>query len=301
MGIELVNHPEVVAVIRGVLVTGGIRNEVDLKQSIGDVQHDAIERYRAGDPPREDTVEGWKPYIRDQTRKYLAKKIRKAVADRKYTVPLSDAEGYVGPAPSSADPDPIDMKRAYEEYNRQAEAGKLGKRAPQIFDGIQAETPQGEIASELGVGVQTVRNEASRARARFMKRMTAVGLAGLFAAGVVVFVILQYRGPKEEAQHDKPTPPAPSLIPSQAPPQLTPDQKEALALRTKARQEMAQQQWDQAREDFDKARDLDPIESSDDQLAYLTTLKAIYGDDLRGMDAKHWDGGPGQRAPKGTH
>jgi DNA-directed RNA polymerase specialized sigma24 family protein len=125
-----------------------------------------------------------------------------------------------------------------------------------------------EIASALGVGVQTVANRATKARKRIRQKWQAraAALGALLGIALLFFMISRRRADEARLRHPPPAP-APSAAP--APPPEIPVAVQAAGLRDEAASACARQDYLRCKGLLDSAAKLDPAGEAQDSVRKL--------------------------------
>jgi hypothetical protein len=258
MSEALFNSPEVRKVIRAVLVSKGVRD--DLENEIEAVVLKCIEQVRKTGRPPADVKEAIalaraiaETHGDDQVRK----RARRAKAN---TGSTDQADEHA--APPSSQLDPNDVKRLVMT------AGEVLGSDPQMvatFQGIADGVPQNVLADEQGISHAAMRKRVEKVRKTFFERLTKRKLLVLVPAGAIAALVLWavfFRNPilTPPDQQARDNGPSPSAIPS-----TVPTVDEALARKQRAAQLRAeavslcnQGQWQGCQDKLGDAQGLDP-------------------------------------------
>jgi DNA-directed RNA polymerase specialized sigma24 family protein len=242
---DLLATPEIARVLAGILRKAGIPAQ-DLSDAVGDVQLRVLRSLRnrpvmlwPGD------LEEWKRLSIRAARSHLIDqwrraKRRKELGDQGLVAENPDEAQAPGRRPSERDP--IDQKRALallDEF--------LDGRADvddKILEGLLDDKDQAEIAKELGLSHQQVRDRVRSMRAAFRVKAGAA-LGGILTVVLVLFL----GGPHEPRYYAR----APEQVLADAPPEEV-----AADLRDQARPMCQSRQWDRCMQLIDDAAVLDP-------------------------------------------
>jgi hypothetical protein len=261
MSEELFFHPDVVRVVRAVLVERGVRHEQDLEDGIGNVVKTCIEYVRETRRPPADVKEAC-TISRGVANLSGKSAVRKTTTRGKTNVGLTDAADEHHADAIESDLDPLDVKRALEIA--QQELAKAGTGVTlETFGDIAAKTKQKQLAEEQGVSHAAMRKRVEKARKTILQRMAEGDMrvllppAAIALLAVVALLWMRNASLNEEAQH---TPaPTPSTLPSQIPVVVmpTPEEREAREYRAKAKLLCAAENWGECRLELDTAKMLD--------------------------------------------
>ena len=262
MSSALFRHPDVVKVIRAVLMSKGISHEDPLADGIADVIAKAHARVmKTGRPPAD--VKEAIPIVRSIAEKHTSGMRRDYARGKKVIAgPTGEADEH---APESiGGMAPSDAKRIVQAVVEELAAGGAVTTLDTLHD-IGAGVPQNELADEQGISPAALRKRVQTTRERVIERLTRQKLIGLVSAGVAIgalgiaiFFFVRSHNPEQEAQH---TPaPAPSAVPSQVPVVVmpTPEEREARQYRDRAKVLCARQSWGECGLELDTAKMLDP-------------------------------------------
>ncbi len=165
-----------------------------------DLTHDVIERaLRTSQPP---------PTLQECVA--LVRKIATDLAIDKFKIDRGRAKYDAGPyenpddaparaAQSGEERDPIDARRQLDVVRQQIESGNITARQASILARDAQDTPHAEIASQLQLAPQTVRNELGAAR-RTARQSWATYLAAALFTSVALLLWFQRR-PEPVAAH----------------------------------------------------------------------------------------------------
>jgi DNA-directed RNA polymerase specialized sigma24 family protein len=157
-------------------------------------------------------------------------------------------------APSAGEQrDPIDAARQLDVVEEQIRVGNITARQASILASSALDMPHAEIASELKLAPQTVRNELGAARRTVRQSWAAYVATALFATIALWFWVS--RQPKVAAPHIEPTAPTPS---SSAPPASSSPLGVAQEQRRGALHACDEKRWQPCLDGLDQAARLDP-------------------------------------------
>jgi DNA-directed RNA polymerase specialized sigma24 family protein len=209
---------------------------------VEDLTHDVIERaLRMAQPPQsqEDCVRVVRKIAKDMA--IDAFKLRRGRA--KYDVgPYENPDE--APAGGSATGEglhPIDVARQLAVVQRQVEIGNITERQAAMLERAAMDTPHAEIASQMNLAPQTVRNELVAARRTARASWAAYLATALFAS--VALMLWISRRPPDVAKAPSP-------------------QQLAAMQRRDALNECAEQHWKACLDGLDEAARLDPVGDS---------------------------------------
>jgi len=100
--------------------------------------------------------------------------VRRRVVHRRYDSPAAPDDQPTEDGASLDTRDPVDGRRQLTLMKHEVERGRISRRALAIVHAVSECVPQTEIAAELGVCHQTVRNELWRARRFFQNKWRAL-------------------------------------------------------------------------------------------------------------------------------
>ncbi|MGH7294273.1 MAG: hypothetical protein ACRELB_05045 [Polyangiaceae bacterium] len=262
MSEELFFHPDVVRVVRAVLVERGVRHEQDLEDGIGNVVQTCIEYVRETKRPPADVKEAC-TISRGVANLSGKSAVRKTTTRGKTNVGLTDAADEHHADAIESELDPVDVKRALEvAQDELARAG--GSVTLETFGDIAAKTKQKKLAEEHGVSHAAMRKRVEKARKTIVQRMAAGDMrvllppAALALLAVLGFFWIRNGMLNQEAQN---TPvPTPSAVPSQVPVVVHPtmDEREAAGYRKEAKALCDIGSWTECRDKLDSAKVRDP-------------------------------------------
>lgn len=269
---DLLHHPKVRTVIRLKLGDLGIRGSA-AEELEGDVVVKCWEdRLKEADPP--DSIERWAAYARVRAKGMGIDWLRARETETEVKEKIAAGEP-TSETPGSSGREKMDVDRALGEFDKMPKH----EHANALFDAVQSGDGPSAASEELGLGTQQAHNIVSSTRKRYIKWLKIAGMAAVLPAGLSAWLLF-FRGPAEfhgwrhqgHAQAD--VTPVHQLAEMQPP-----------ALRAKAAQECANQQWDDCQRDLNLAYQKDPAgESAPDVQAMRS---AIYEEQsLREMNAK---------------
>jgi len=204
---DLVARPEVVRYVRAMLARYGIPPQ-DMPDAIADVQADSIEAARAQRMPA--TLEQWKALAAKIAVCWAVDRLRDAEVRDKYDAGLcDDADAYLLPTLYWEHRDPVDTKRYLAILKDLFDSGQMPEHGAEILWGEAEQVPHKEIAAEIGVTRNVVRNRLFRMRATFRAKLGALGLLALL---LLLFVL------PLPAHHEEVGAPAPQTEPPESTP-----------------------------------------------------------------------------------
>jgi DNA-directed RNA polymerase specialized sigma24 family protein len=228
---QLVARPEVVRYVRAMLARYGIPPQ-DMADAIADVQADSIEAARAQRMPA--TLEQWKALAAKIAVCWAVDRLREAEVRDKYDAgPCDDADAYLRPTLYWEHRDPVDTKKYLAVLKDLFDSGQMPEHGAEILWGEAEEIPHEEIAAELGVTRNVVRNRLFRMRARFRAKLGALGLLALLLLVFVLPVPVHHEevgAPAPQTKPPEPTPPA-RCVPARDAGADQPSQKSSSAVR----------------------------------------------------------------------
>jgi DNA-directed RNA polymerase specialized sigma24 family protein len=283
MSAELLAHPDVVKACTGILRGGGIAPQ-DLGDAVSEVQvrvlHSLRNKLQMMWPQ---TVESWKALTIRSTQTYLFDRTKKARRRGK-----TDAGACETPDDHAARPrrpserDPLDQKLAMGVLAEHLAESKDAATDLEIVDRLQAGQDQAEIAAELGLTHQQVRDRVRAIRKSFRRRL-AGAIGTVAAAGFALFMVLQPSEP-EAWTHVAvtPHPNAPEVVVTEVPPARL-----AAEIRDRARGACRSSEWSDCLELLDAAAERDPAgdQAPEIQAARDAATSGV-NDSLRQMEAK---------------
>jgi DNA-directed RNA polymerase specialized sigma24 family protein len=217
---DLLAHPEVVELISRILRRFRVPSQ-DLKDGVADVQRRIL--YSLRNKPlfvwpkdlaewKRLAVRGTKHELIDRARKA---KRRKELGDEGLQVPEPDAAVAEGRRPSERHA--IDHARAMKLIEQLLAENPNGETWRKILDGLCDDKDQAEIAKELGLSHQKVRDETRTMRARFHQKVAvALGTGALIAAVALMPRNENVGKGRPETEHPATSAPAkPPLTPEQ--------------------------------------------------------------------------------------
>ena len=146
----------------------------------GDDVHDLVQETLARalalpKPPRDATE--WMPLAKAIARNVATDHFRRRASRQRYDLgPYANPDDRAARSDAgSGERDAIDLKRQIAMMREQLESGELSMRSFAIVQAVSEDVPQDEIAEELGLGHQTVRNELCRVRRWFGEKWCARG------------------------------------------------------------------------------------------------------------------------------
>jgi DNA-directed RNA polymerase specialized sigma24 family protein len=266
---DLLAHPDVVEVITRILRRFRVGTQ-DVGDGVADVQRRVL--YSLRNKPLllwpKDLAE-WKRLAVRGTKHELIDRARKAKRRRE----LGD-EGLVAPEPDTSAAEgrrhterhPIDHARGMELLEQLLKENPNGETWRTILDGLCDDKDQAEIAKELGLSHQKVRDETRTMRARFhAKVVTALGAGALAAA-----LFLKPSNPNVGAGRP---PERPETTASSSPP-LTPEQAaKVAALRATGHAKALEKDWAACWEAYFEAERIDPEGTSPEALDEASACK----------------------------
>ncbi len=255
----LLNHPDVVRVIRAILRQYAWQDQ-DVGDGVGDVQKLALEKTQPGKRPT--TVDAWKSLVRLVAYDYVFDLLRKIYTHGKRDMGLTDgADDHAAPS-SKLDPADRAKVRALMEQVQRERAG--GKHTDVMLDGLMTGAPPREMAQDAGINPAAMRKQSSSFRALLQTRLGKVGIT----AAALAALVLAVRGAEEgwdayqssqQTFDSEAIPPPPGIMVDQPPrPRDIPNADKAAVLRDKALAECAQKDWLHCSRDLDMAMAYDP-------------------------------------------
>ena len=212
-----------------------------------DLTQDVIERaLRIARPP--ESQDECVLLVRKIARDLAIDKFKSARARAKY-----NAGSYENPdeaparAPSAGEErDPIDAARQLDVVQHQIAIGNITARQATILASSALDTPHAEIAAELRLAPQTVRNELGAARRTARQSWAAFVATGLLATIALIFWIARESEPPKVA-----TPPPPDRL------ELGQEERRV------ALHECDEKRWQRCLDGLDRAARLDPAGDAD--------------------------------------
>jgi DNA-directed RNA polymerase specialized sigma24 family protein len=156
--------------------------------------------------------------------------------------------------PMSDVPEAIDQRRQLDFADRAIDRRYITERQAAIMAAEASDVPQSEIARDLRVSFQTVRNELARGRRKMRESWAAYAALSLAALLGVLAGLLRDRNRPTLAKTDVPEP---NLDHPVEAPELTPEET-ADALRRMARHACDVGEWFECAETLGRAAELDP-------------------------------------------
>jgi RNA polymerase sigma factor (sigma-70 family) len=168
----------------------------------------------------------------------------------KYEVgPCEDPDGH---AEVREGDEPLEVREQIASVQRDLEQGRISQRQAAILERIAEGVPQTEIAQELGLAHQTVRNELSAARKT--ARSSWAAYAAIATVLCVIGVLWKVRAPQPDVVGSPP-----SHVPDDASaPEPAAPEAVARELRHKAVEQRGRHAWQECLRDLDKAAAIDP-------------------------------------------
>jgi len=271
---ELLNHPEVLKVIRLELLRGGYPRH-DIDDGVRDVVAEVFEYVRGLDEPIE-SVDRMKAIVRPRAFQRGVDGMRAKVTRDEHIAP-APADAAVNGTPAPSLEAHLEMKEAVAIIAQNQEPHD----AP-ILQGLVDGLSQKEIAERIEKSHDHVRKHTGGMRGRYrellrrrgFKTGVVAGIAGVLAVVVAWFVFHGHFGPDDEAHRVPPpqpsqtvAPPTPPTPPPQVPVATNPTPQERAAdLRAKALDACRKSDWQTCRDLLDDASGLDPAGAQDPKL-----------------------------------
>jgi hypothetical protein len=274
----LLHHPDVVRVIRAIMVEFRIQDQ-DLKDRVADVQERALETTEPGKRPTD--VPGWKALVRPTAYNVGREIVRELCTRGKYNDgPTDGADDHARSSRSILEPHECAKIREIVEAVLREQAG--GKHTGVILGGIMTGAPPRELAQDTGVPSSQMRKKTSALRELMRNRFVQAGIAiatlGLLAVGGVAGWEHQQQVDLEQSFDANAAPPRDSHRSVEWVPlhDLPPEEKAAI-LRDKAIGECAAKQWEACANDLDTAKAWDATgEQLPEVQALRKTLNVIF-------------------------
>jgi len=275
MSAELLTHPDVTKPIVRILRSAGIRPQ-DMGDGVADVQVRILHSLRNRPQlPWPGTVDAWKGLAITSTKHFLLDLWKKAKRRKKLGdvgAVVEDVDAHEAEARRLSERDPLDHQkglRVLDEYLAESKKGDLDAR---ILDALLDDKDQAEIATELGLTHQQVRDRVRVMRAAFGAKVTAI----LGSGALAVFLLL--KGPAEPGYYAL----GPETVFTEASPQ-----EESADLRDMARGPCRESRWKECLELLDEAARLDPAgDRAPEVQAARDHIAEGLNDELREEEAK---------------
>jgi hypothetical protein len=255
----LLNHPEVVRVIRAIMIQFRIP-EQDMGDAIGDVQTRAIETTPPEKRPKE--VPGWKALTRKVAYNVGREKVDELCRRGKYNKgPTDGADDHANSLSMLLEPHERAMIRdIVEQAIREAAAGK---DTGAILGDMMTGTPPREMAKDAGIPSSQMRKKTSKLRELMRNRFVQAGIGvaafALLAGGGVAAWDYQQQVELQESFDANCAPPRKWLRSVEWTPLLDlPPEDKAANLRDLAAGECAAKHWEECADDLDTAAAWDP-------------------------------------------
>ena len=272
---ELLTHATVTGTIVRIVRCAGIRKQ-EHEDAVGDVQLRILHSLR--NKPQllwPKTVEAWKGLAISATKSFLFDRWKKAKRRAKLGdvgVVVEDAGEHAAETRRLSERDPLDQAKAMRLLGDFLEEGKKGDLDARILDALLDDKDQAEIAAELGLTHQQVRDRIRVMRAAFGAKVTAI----LGSGALALFLLL--RVPTEPRYYA----PGPEAAFTEASPE-----EESADLRDMAREPCRASDWGRCTELLDQAATLDPAGDKTPEIQAVRDRMAQELDDrLRQQEAK---------------
>jgi DNA-directed RNA polymerase specialized sigma24 family protein len=256
----LLHHPEVVRVIRAIVLEFGIRDQ-DAEDGIADVQMRALETTEPRDRPTD--VRGWKALVRKVAynvgREIVGRLCRRGKVN---AGPTDGADEHATKSERSIlEPHERAAIRAIVEDVLRAQAG--GKHTGVMLAGMMTGAPPREMAQEAGIPSSQMRKQSSAFREMMRSRLVQAGVS-------IALITLLSMGSVKGYEHHQQVQARESFDSNAAPPRewhrsvewvplhTLPPAEKAAALREMAIDECGRKLWEQCASDLDMARAWDP-------------------------------------------
>jgi hypothetical protein len=287
MSAELLTHRTVTETIVRILRCAGIARQ-DMEDGVGDVQLRILHSLRNRPQllwPK--TVEAWKALAITATKSFLFDRWKKAKRRAKLGdvgVVVEDASEHAAETRRLSERDPLDHQKGLRVLDAFLAESKKGDLDARILDALLDDKDQAEIAAELGLTHQQVRDRIRVMRAAFGAKVTAV----LGSGALALFLLL--RGPTEPRYYA----PGPEAVFTEASPE-----EESADLRDMAREPCRASNWGRCTELLDQAASLDPAGDQAPEIqAVRDRMASELNDELRQQEAKPKTVPQGPKAPK---
>jgi hypothetical protein len=282
MPAELLAHPDVVQAITRV-IRGDIARQ-DQPDAVGEVQLRVLHSLR--NKPQllwPQTLESWKALAIRSAQTWLFDRSKKAKRRKKSDAgTIEQPDEHADRARRPSEREPLDQKLAMGLFAEHLADSKHPEVDLEIVDRLQAGQDQAEIAVEMGMTHQQIRDRVRALRKSFRLRLTgAVGAVA--AAGFAFFMIFGSPGERPKSQlANAPHHLAPDAVLGETPPaELATD------LRNEARGVCRNGEWRRCLDLLDDAAELDP---SGDQAPEIQAARDVatqgFNDALRQERAK---------------
>jgi DNA-directed RNA polymerase specialized sigma24 family protein len=289
MSAKLLTHADVTKTIARILRCAGVRAQ-DMGDGVADVQVRILHALR--NRPQllwPTTVEAWKALGIRATKSHLYdqwKKAKRRAELGDVGVVVENSDEHAAETRRLSERDPLDHEKGLKLLDEILTESKKGDLDARILDALLDDKDQAEIAAELGLSHQQVRDRVRVLRATFGAKVTAV----LGAGALGLFLLL--KGPTEPRYYAL----APDTVFTEASPE-----EESADLRDMARQSCQASSWDRCIELLDEAARLDP---AGDQAPAIQAVRDRVAqernDELRQEEAKpHPAPTAPPKAPKG--
>jgi DNA-directed RNA polymerase specialized sigma24 family protein len=272
---ELLTHRDVTTAVSRILRCAGIRPQ-DMGDGVGDVQLRVLHSLR--NKPAlmwPATVEAWKGLAITATKSLLYDRWKKAKRRTKLGdvgVVVEDADAHAAEGRRLSERDPLDHQKGLQLLDQFLAESKKGDLDARILDAMLDDKDQAEIAAELGLTHQQVRDRVRVIRATFGAKVTAV----LGSGALALFLFL--RGPAEPRYY--------ALGPETSFTEATPQEVSA-DLRDMARAPCRASEWAKCLELLDEAAELDPAGDRAPEIqAARDRVAQEMNDNLREEEAK---------------
>lgn len=255
----LLHHPDVVRVIRAILVQFGIHDQ-DLEDGIADVQKKALESKPKGKRPT--TIADWKKLVRKIAPNVGRDILRKLYARGQWNSgPTDGADDHAASDGSLLEPHELALIRSIVEEVRREQAG--GKHTDVMLAGMMTGAPPREMAKEAGIPSGQMRKKTSDLRILLRGRLLAVGISVAGAALICWGSVAGYEHHQAQVQaasFDANCAAPPAVPKTLEPPRERdiPDVDKAAVLRDRAAEDCAQKDYGACAEDLERASFYDP-------------------------------------------
>jgi DNA-directed RNA polymerase specialized sigma24 family protein len=267
-----INHPEVVAAIRGTLVKRGIAHQ-ELEDAQHEVQMRALESLDdrgLGDPG----IEKSKALGTTIASNYAIDEGRDAASQRNRDEKKQYPQAHAAPAERSGEEGlraHVDHGRTVGEVRRMAQDGTLSEQEVDMLDALASGEKRAKIAQDLGKTPATLDNDVKRMRRKILSRLSVAAVSLLTMNVVWNRVVAEEYLKRHNVDVDGST-----LSQTTHDDGRVRDTQEhaAAKLRQDAYAKCAVQDWSGCKQDLNLAYDVDPDGQSDP--AVQDALWAIY-------------------------
>lgn len=285
---SLLGHPEVKKLVTGI-ARRYVRNQ-DVEDIYGEALAKVLE-WRASQPAlfAADDLEACKAVAGNATRWVVVDRARKEKRRRKTDAGLTvdDADACATPDLHPGALDPIDVKRALERFEQDVAASPNPEVIGEIFERLLSGEDQAQIAREMGMGHQEVRDRVRKVRAGSKQAWAAaLGIVGGGALyGIAAFLLASLTFSSHVEPH-RSVAAGVRYEGSQVATEIDPA-VQAGEIRARASAECRERRFDECLADLDLAAALDPMGDQTPEVQTARDYASMKTEDqLRSMTAK---------------